>query len=301
MPDSYPNSTTESPTPVRGAERNRSLTHTQPQDHQPLLPKLDTGVTLLDIDGDRGVPILQSLVLDRLLMHDGPAFWVDAQGHATTAGLAQLAPSPRLLDRIHVARGFTAYQHYSAVQDLQSAVSEQIQTGATRTPFANDDRPERTTQEAETAHSLTPSLVIAPAIDAMYRAEDTLSDEQASTLQARCLATLTRYADGYDVPVLVTRQRDDAFTDAIETTADRRLQCERTKMGPRFVGEEFETLVYPVGDGSHYQTTLAYWHDILLARATQVGIQPKPNPPETQPETTSADPVADALAGLGGQ
>jgi len=58
-------------------------------------------------------------VLDHLLLHDGPAFWVDANGHATTATLAQISPSQRLLDRIHVARGFTAYQHYGAVCDPQ--------------------------------------------------------------------------------------------------------------------------------------------------------------------------------------
>ena len=67
-----------------------------------LLPSLEKGITLLDVKGSRGVPILQSLVLDHLLLHDGPAFWVDANGRATTT-LAQIAPSQRLLDRIHVA------------------------------------------------------------------------------------------------------------------------------------------------------------------------------------------------------
>jgi len=45
-----------------------------------LLPSLKDGVTLLDVEGGRGVPILQSLVLDHLLLHAGPAFWVDANG-----------------------------------------------------------------------------------------------------------------------------------------------------------------------------------------------------------------------------
>jgi len=88
--------------------------------------KLDDGITLLDVEGGRGVPILQSLVLDHLLLNDGPAFWVDANGHATTATLAQISPSQRLLDRIHVARGFTAYQHYGAVCDLPTAVNKSI-------------------------------------------------------------------------------------------------------------------------------------------------------------------------------
>ena len=284
--------------PVRGAARNRGLE----QSRQALLPDLDPGITLLDIDGDRGVPVLQSLVLDRLLTRGGPAFWVDAQGHATTAGLAQLAPSRRLLDRIHVARGFTAYQHYSAVRDLQGAVERHVRDGATRDPFEQRDA----APESDGDSSLTPSLVVAPAIDAMYRADDALPEDRASTLQARCLATLARYAEGYDVPVLVTRQRDDAFTTPVETRADRVLRCVRTDMGPRFVGDGFETLVYPVDDGSHYQTTLAYWHEILARRARQAGLSPA-GPDSTaggEPTVGDAagpDPVADALAGLGGR
>jgi len=39
-----------------------------------LLPQLDDGITLLDVEGGRGVLILQSLVLDHLLLNDGPAF-----------------------------------------------------------------------------------------------------------------------------------------------------------------------------------------------------------------------------------
>jgi len=79
--------------PTRGADRNQALAdQTDPTTEEMLLPQLDDGITLLDVEGGRGVPILQSLVLDHLLLHDGPAFWVDANGHATTATLAQISP-----------------------------------------------------------------------------------------------------------------------------------------------------------------------------------------------------------------
>jgi hypothetical protein len=45
-------------------------------------------------------------------------------------------------------------------------------------------------------------------------------------------------------------------------------------MGPRFVGDDFETLVYPVDGGTYYQTTFAYWQQLLVARAKHVGIEP---------------------------
>lgn len=68
-----------------GAERNRTLAdQADPASDEMLLPLLDDGVTLLDVDGGRGILILQFIVLNHLLLHDGPAFWVDANWHATT-------------------------------------------------------------------------------------------------------------------------------------------------------------------------------------------------------------------------
>jgi hypothetical protein len=257
--------------PTRGADRNRSLAdQTDSATDEMLLPQLDDGITLLDVEGGRGVPILQSLVLDHLLLHDGPAFWVDANGHATTTTLAQIAPSQRLLNRIHVARGFTAYQHYGAVCDLPTAVNKSIQMSTTDARAAGRGEPSR--DEDTSPH--TPALIVVPAVDAQYRSDETLSEQHVETLQARTLARLVTYADSYDVPVLVTRSTIDEFTAPVATAANHHLECEQTRMGPRLVGDEFETLVYPVDDGAYYQTTFAYWRQLLATRATQVGLEP---------------------------
>jgi hypothetical protein len=270
-----------------------------------LLPSLDDGITLLDVEGGRGVPILQSLVLDHLLLHGGPAFWVDANGHATTTTLAQIAPSQRLLNRIYVARGFTAYQHYGAVCDLPSAVNKVIQTSTADAGAAGRGAPSR--DENTSPH--TPALIVAPAVDAQYSAGET----HAKTLQARTLARLATYADGYDIPVLVTRNERNEFTEPVATVADHHLECEQTRMGPRFVGEDFETLVYPVDDGAYYQTTFAYWRQLLAARATQVGVEPTtPTLSTPTPEgvgtgvtadgetvAVTADPLLDAWTATG--
>jgi hypothetical protein len=300
--------------PTRGADRNRSLAdQADPTTDKMLLPSLDDGITLLDVEGSRGVPILQSLVLDRLLLHDGPAFWVDANGHATTTTLAQIAPSQRLLNRIHVARGFTAYQHYGAICDLPTAVNQSIQAATADTGAT--DRREPSRDEDTSPH--TPALIVAPAVDAQYRSDDTLGESHAKTLQARTLARLATYADGYDIPVLVTRAKHDDFTAPVATAADHHLECEQTRMGPRVVGEDFETLVYPVDDSGYYQTTFAYWRQLLAARATQVGVEPTtPAPSTPTPEgvgtgvtadgetvAATADPLLDAwtATGTGGQ
>ena len=294
--------------PTRGADRNRSLAdQADPAMDEMLLPSLDDGITLLDVEGGRGVPILQSLVLDHLLLHDGPAFWVDANGHATTTTLAQIAPSQWLLDRIHVARGFTAYQHYSAIYDLPTAVNKSIRTSTTDTEVAGRWAPSR--DEDTSPH--TPALIVAPAIDAQYCADDTLGETHAKTLQARTLARLATYAEGYDIPVLVTRNEQNEFTEPVVRAADHHLECEQTRMGPRVVSEDFETLVYPVDDGAYYQTTFAYWRQLLEARAAQVGIEPATPAPSTsegvgtgvtaEGETVSvtADPLLDAWTATG--
>jgi len=105
---------------------------------------------------------------------------------------------------------------------------------------------------------------------------------------------LATYADGYDIPVLVTRNERNEFTEPVATVADHHLECEQTRMGPRVVGEDFETLVYPVDDGAYYQTTFAYWQQLLAARATQVGVEPTtPAPSTPTPEGVGTGVTAD--------
>ncbi len=243
--------------PTAGATRNRALcSDGSVPDGATVFPTLAPEVTLLDGDGDRIVAPLQSLVVDHLLLNDGPAFWIDVHGYATTTQFARIAPSRQLLDRVHVARGFTPYQHYSVCCDLPAAIA---------------------------AHSEEPALIVAPALDAHYQHEDTLATEQAQTLLGRVLARLRRCARVYDVPVLVGRTTSSSATEPIATIADRQLRCEQTPMGPQFVADEFETTLYPVGDG-FYQTTFAYWRALLATRARQIDdMQPTARPRTPDP------------------
>jgi len=277
--------------PTRGADRNQTSLNDMGRSRREdlLLPSLDDGITLLDVGG-RAVQVLQSLVLDHLLMHSGPAYWIDARGHAMTTSLARLTPSQRLLDRIHVARGFTAFQHFSLMDHLTTAVSKHVRNGAAVTESEVwEARGEVESQNRDRgSESLTPALIVAPDIDALYRRADALEREQAETLQSRSLALLQKYTDGFDVPVLVTRTQEDEFTAPVKTTADHHLRCEITDLGPRFVGDEFETKLYPVGDGV-YQTTLEYWRELLESRVQQVGLSPAPSSPSPPTDTGPGD------------
>lgn len=205
-------------------------------------PELDAGLVLLDLD-ERLVHALGALVVDHLLRSEGLAWWVDADGHARTTVLGELAPSRRLLDRVRVARAFTAFQHATLLRTLAAR-----------------------TADAE------PALVVCPGATALARAAD-LDARERDRLLLTGVASLARLARAGDCPVLVTRggeapARVDA---ALERAADRVLTCERTRFGPRFAGDGVETLVYPADASGWRQTTLAYWARVLAARADGPG------------------------------
>ena len=213
------------------------MNHHHSPAHVPELPTLTPGLRLLErveTEGrSRSVPVLHALVLDHLLLNDGAVQWIDVQGHATATPLAHLAPSTRLLDRIHVARAFTPYQHAQLVDDLAVRI------------------------DANT------SLIVCPMFDHYYREE--CRDPDGHDLFLRGLATIGRFAREYDVSVVLTRSVQDNFSQPLVEAAAECLSYERTAFGPRFQGEAFETFVYPVSHGM-VQTTLAFWKQVLQAR-----------------------------------
>ncbi len=199
----------------------------------PELPSLEPGITLLETD-ERMTGSLQSLVLDQLLLDDGSAVWIDAHGHGTTHPLTQITPSMRILGRIHIARAFTPWQHQSLVQDLTGEITDET------------------------------TIAVLPALDWFYRSEDLPQgdDERMLSTVAKRIEVL---ADRFEIPMLLTLQTNDTLTAPIHDIADQTIRCERTQFGPRFAGEEYETLVYPLENGL-VQTTLAYWKRILANR-----------------------------------
>jgi len=203
----------------------------------PELPGLDPGLTRLETDTRAGA--LHSLVLDRVLTTGGPARWIDARGHATTRPLYRLAPDRRVLDRVGVARAFTAAQHYSLVADVTAELPDDA------------------------------ALLVLPAIDWFYATDDCRRGEGHEMLDD-ALALVGRAAAERDLPVLLTTATDGPLAARVADATDRVVECTDTAMGPRFRSDDFETLVYP--DAGGLQTTLAFWQRVLAARhADRVG------------------------------
>jgi len=199
----------------------------------PELPTLEPSLTLVECEGDPRV-VLQTLAVDKLLLAGGDAIWLGTGRYATTETLTEVAPDRRILDRVHIARGFQAYQHTALVQRI-----EQVVDGST-------------------------AVIVLPDIDMHYRSSD-LQAADGQEMLVRALAPLARIAREHEIPVLCTRVADDEFAAPVEAAAASTLKARETPVGPRFVGEEFETLVYPLEDG-WVQTTLAFWRRVLEAR-----------------------------------
>lgn len=199
----------------------------------PELPSLEAGITLLSADGDPRLPV-QTLLVDQLLLEHGRGIWVGTGRHCTTETLATVAPDCRVLDRVDVARGFTPYQHTALVRNLAAHVSENT------------------------------AVIALPDIDTRYRGNDVQGNDGQKML-VRAVAQLSRIARDHEIPVLCTRTQADEFSHPIEAAATSTLGVQNTPMGPRFVGDEFETLVYELG-GDWVQTTLAFWREVLQAR-----------------------------------
>jgi hypothetical protein len=210
------------------------------------LPALEPGVTLLR-GGNRNA--LAALVLAQMDRADGVARWVDARNHVSTHALTEGARRPRVLDRVLVARAFTAHQHHSLVRQL----------------VADAARPT--------------ALVVAPVVDDLYTDDDLLAGE-ADRLREATLSTLRALAEACDVPVLVTASDPECVAEY----ADETVEVEETRFGPRFEGAGGETTAYWTRGG--WQTTVPYWVDIYgaaealgAAETVEAEVEPAPTLP----------------------
>jgi hypothetical protein len=208
------------------------------------LPDLDPGVTVLRTAQPRSA-VLHRLALQTVRQTDGRVYWVDARNTASTYALNELAAHRRLLERVRVARAFTAYQHVGLVERLVDTVTPQ--TGCLVVPNA-------------------PSL---------YRDDDVPAHEATPLFEA-VVGALHEVCTTYDIRLLVSdARRDDDLADILASAADATYRAEATDLGYRVEGADFETTVY--WDDTGWQTTIPYWVE-LYGAATETYERAQPGP-----------------------
>ncbi|MDG5775949.1 hypothetical protein VB773_14170 [Haloarculaceae archaeon H-GB2-1] len=173
---------------------------------------------------------MHRLVLNHILNAEGVTYWLDAGNTASTYALYDLAPSRRALRNVKVARAFTAYQHHELVRMTVSEASPRT------------------------------SFLVAPNVGTLYRDGDLMTVEREGLFESS-VTILAELAEVLDVPVLVTACGDNRETELVAELAETEIDVERTKYGPRYESEDFETTVYWMN--GWFQTTIPYWVDLF--------------------------------------
>jgi hypothetical protein len=215
------------------------------------VPALEPGVTLL-----RGGPAaLHRLAVAELARGRTAALWVDPGRAVSTYALYDLAPSPRTLRGLRIARAFTAYQHHALCRELVRRASSRTQ------------------------------LVVLPGVGDLYR-DDDVPDYEREPLFSAAVSVAAELAASLSVPVLLADDGDDALTAIAADHADAEVDVEPTDLGLAFRGAGFETLGY-WGRG-YWQTTIPYWVDLFGPRDPE-------EPLAVSPTIESARPAVPAL------
>lgn len=210
-----------------------------------ILPALTAGLTRLHRPSMRSLALHQ-LVVDHLDTTAGNVLWVDARNNASTFALHDVAPSPRALSGIQIARGFTAYQHHSLITKLPIAANERTH------------------------------LIVAPCVASLY-ADDDVPSQEAEELFASTLTILRELATSYDLPILITAaDTTPALAALVEEYVDQEIDCQETDLGLQFTTPDFQTELY--WDAGYWQTTIPYWVDLLGAVETQLSPHAAPTP-----------------------
>ncbi|MFB6145502.1 MAG: hypothetical protein ABEJ99_03275 [Candidatus Nanohaloarchaea archaeon] len=193
------------------------------------LPQLETGINLLESQERTS---FHRLALNHLLANPDEAYWVDSRNNSSTYALNQMAPEPEVLDRLRIARAFTAYQHYSLVEELIIQLDREVE------------------------------LVLMPFLTSLYE-DDEVNQAEAMELLERVVELLQEQVEEHGLTVLVSMPdcQSQEIYGMVNQAAGNVIEAESTDSGISFDSEGFESKVYPV-DGT-LQTTWGYWRDIL--------------------------------------
>lgn len=209
---------------------NASRQSTSPTDRT--VPDVEPGLTVLQTEHHHSGAV-HSVARRAIQQTNGPVYWLDARNTASTYALHELFSNDRALDRIQIARAFTAYQHYSLAEDVLNRISPRA------------------------------GCLIVPNLASLYRDDDVPGYDSEALLEAAATA-LAELGRAYEIPVLASLGGPaDSSAGLVTEPADTVITAERTSLGYRFEGPDFETDVYWAD--SYWQTTIPYWVDLLGA------------------------------------
>lgn len=218
------------------------------------LPQLDPGINLLIKKTQENLGI-QSLAIRHMMQDKRPGYWIDSKERASTTTMNRIIPDPDILKRIKVARAFTPHQHYTLIQKLRQKIN------------------------------YGDALVVVPETNWHYRDQKTGPKKRMIKQEINTLQELT---NKYNVPILLSLHKDTTqqTKQLYQKISHRIIRHERTRMGPKFSTDNYNTYFYPAN--GYIQTTIDFWTHLLK----QIHQKNKEKPPKQQkthknPKTTS--------------
>ncbi|MFB6145672.1 MAG: hypothetical protein ABEJ99_04175 [Candidatus Nanohaloarchaea archaeon] len=192
---------------------------------EPRLPELEKGWNLVNADN-----ALQQLISEEISYSNRKAVWIDTGNHASTYRLA--SHGEEMLEKITIARAFTAYHHHTLCEKLKEEIDEK--TG----------------------------LVVLTSINQLYEDEN-IPWKEAEQLFDSALESLESSTRANNLKVLLTTA-DGKLAFRLQGRIDNHIRISKTSHGNRYSSDGFKTKFYR--ENGYLQTTLAYWESMEVMR-----------------------------------
>lgn len=187
-------------------------------------PNLVKGINL--IRKPQNLPAFQALVAKELDGKNGSAVWIDAKNESSTYAISSIG-SQELLEKVHIGRAFTPFQHNNLIQDLEN--------------FINEDT----------------EVLVLPNVTFLY--EDGQANEwEAKELFESTWSKIKEIQEVHNLKVLTSLPADHStFDHILELGKDNEIEVRPTDSGLKYDSESYEHLVYH--DSGSLQTTIPFW------------------------------------------
>lgn len=209
---------------IQKQNRNEAQKRREPEKVIQTSPEVVRGINL--IRKPEKLPAFQVLVAKELEGKQASAVWIDARNESSTYAISSIG-SQELLEKVHVGRAFTPFQHNNLIRDLEEFIQEDTE------------------------------LLVLPNVTFLYE------DGQANEWEARELfestwSKIKEVQEKYDLKVLTSLPpKYDDFDYILEAEKDNEIEVQPTDSGLRYDSDEYDHLVYH--DSGGLQTTIPFW------------------------------------------
>lgn len=188
-------------------------------------PELVKGINL--IRKPENLPVFQALVAKELEGKNSSAVWIDAKNESSTYAISSIG-SQELLEKVHIGRAFTPFQHNELIRGLEEFIMEDTE------------------------------VLVLPNVTFLY--EDGQANEwEAKELFESAWSKIKEFQRNHDLKVITSLPAEcSTFNHILEVEKDNEIEVKPTDSGLKYDSKSYEHLVYH--DSGSLQTTIPFWN-----------------------------------------